>query len=76
MLIISPSFAKWKQTVVDWREFKAIFLQVIEWHKSLIFYTCFYCAEEAQLVIEFTVNRRQLFKGQLLGFLTNAYNNL
>ena len=60
MLIISPSFAKWKQTVVDWREFKAIFLQVIEWHESLIFYTCLYFAEKAQLVIEFTVNRRQL----------------
>ena len=65
-----------KQTVVDWREFKAIFLQVIEWHQSLIFYTCLYCAEKAQLVIEFTVNRRQLFTGQLLGFLTNAYNSL
>ena len=60
MLIISPSFAKWKQTVVDWRELKAIFLQVIEWRESQIFYTCLYCAEKAQLVIEFTVNRRQL----------------
>ena len=45
-------------------------------HESLIFYSCLYCAEKAQLVIEFTVNRQRLFKSQFLGFLTNAYNNL
>ena len=56
------------------RNSKQYFYKYSKTDESQIFYTWLYCAEKAQLVIEFTVNRHQLFKGQLLGFLTNAYN--